>query len=275
MQDIICELQDMKHLDWAARKMLPGTPGCFLKAYEEERGRRLYYKLSNYDSYRGVFGHECVNELIVSRVMDVLGIPHVAYKLIHAQIIIDGKEQETWISVSENFRMRNEEKMAYDLYYDLQKEGNESPLEFAIRNGWGLYMYQMFCIDYLIANRDRHGSNLEVLRNDEDDSVRMAPLFDQGVSLLFSTYGDEKLLENADVMKDFPVNNYIGAKSLEYNLSLIPDGYDLKINKLRKTDKKYIFYGLEKVLSEKHIDKIWEMIWNRWCYFEQVRNKEK
>lgn len=275
MQDIICELQDMKHLDWAARKMLPGTPGCFLKAYEEERGRRLYYKLSNYDSYRGVFGHECVNELIVSRVMDVLGIPHVAYKLIHAQIIIDGKEQETWISVPENFRMRNEEKMAYDLYYDLQKEGNESPLEFAIRNGWGLYMYQMFCIDYLIANRDRHGSNLEVLRNDEDDSVRMAPLFDQGVSLLFSTYGDEKLLENADVMKDFPVNNYIGAKSLEYNLSLIPDGYDLKINKLRKTDKKYIFYGLEKVLSEKHIDKIWEMIWNRWCYFEQVRNKEK
>lgn len=34
--------------------------------------------------------------------------------------------------------------------YDLQKEDNESPLEFAIRNGWGLYMYQMFCIDYLI-----------------------------------------------------------------------------------------------------------------------------
>ena len=29
MQDIICELQDMKHLDWAARKMSPGTPGCF------------------------------------------------------------------------------------------------------------------------------------------------------------------------------------------------------------------------------------------------------
>ena len=117
--------------------------------------------------------------------MNVLGIPHVVYKLIHAQIMVDGKELETWISVSENFRRENEEKMPYDLYYDLQKEENESPLEFAVRNGWGLYMYQMFCIDYLIANRDRHGSNREVLRNDEDDSVRMAPLFDQGVSLLF------------------------------------------------------------------------------------------
>ena len=39
MQDIICELQDMKHLDWAARKMSPGTPGCFLKAYEEVEGK--------------------------------------------------------------------------------------------------------------------------------------------------------------------------------------------------------------------------------------------
>lgn len=78
--------------------------------------------------------------------MDVLEIPHVKYKLIHARVVIDGKEQETWVSVSENFRKDNEEKLAYDL----QKEDNESPLEFAIRNGWGLYMYQMFCIDYLI-----------------------------------------------------------------------------------------------------------------------------
>ena len=275
MRDIICELQDMRHLDWAARKMSPGTPGCFLKAYEEVNGKRLYYKLSNYDSYRGVFGHECVNELIVSRVMNVLGIPHVMYQLIHAQIILDGKEEETWISVSENFRKNNEEKLAYDLYYDLQKEENESPLEFAIRNGWELSMYQMFCIDYLIANRDRHGSNLEVLRNDEEDSVRIAPLFDQGVSLLFSTYGDEKLLENVDVMRDFPVNNYIGAKSLEYNLSLIPRGYNLKIHTLKKEDRDYIFKDINNILSEKHINKIWEMIWKRWCYFEKVCNQEK
>ena len=47
MQDIICELQDMRHLDWATRKMSPGTPGCFLKAYEEVNGKRLYYKYRN------------------------------------------------------------------------------------------------------------------------------------------------------------------------------------------------------------------------------------
>lgn len=275
MSKIIYDIQDLRYLDWAARKMSPGTPGCFLKAYEEVNGKRLYYKLSNYDSYRGIFGHECVNEIIVSRVMDILQIPHVPYDLIHARIIIDGKEQETWISVSENFRKDNEEKLAYDLYYDLQKEKNESPLAFAIRKGWELYMYQMFCIDYLTANRDRHGSNLEVLRNEEDDSVRMAPLFDQGVSLLFSTYGDENIIENIDVMRDFPVNNYVGARSLEYNLSLIPNGFDLKIRSLEQKDKGYIFQDIEKILSPKHIDKIWEMIWKRWCYFEEIRDKKK
>ena len=133
----------------------------------------------------------------------------------------------------------------------------------------------MFCIDYLIANRDRHGSNLEILRNEDDDTIRMAPLFDQGVSLLFSTYGDENAIENTDVMKDFPVNNYIGSRSLEYNLSLIPQGFDLKISSLKLEDKDYIFHDVEKVLSQKHMDKIWEMIWKRWCFFSEICNKKK
>ena len=95
----------------------------------------MYYKLSNYDCDRGIFGHECVNELIVSRLMDVLGIPHADYKLVYAKVRIGGREQQTWLSVSEDFRMPNQEKMPYEIYYELEKEENESPLEFAIRNG--------------------------------------------------------------------------------------------------------------------------------------------
>lgn len=275
MKDIILELQDMRYLDWAVQKVSPGTPGCFLKAYEEVNGKRVYYKLSNYDSYRGVFGHECVNELIVSRVMDILGITHVTYKLIHAQILIDNQEIETWISVSDNFRKDNEEKIAYDIFYDLQKETNETPLQFAIRNGWELYIYRMFCIDYIIANRDRHGSNLEILRNEENNKVRLAPLFDQGISLLFSSYGDENIIDNTDVMRDFPVNNFIGSRSLEYNLSFIPDGFDLQINILKPESKEYIFKDIDKILTHKHIEKLWEMIWKRWCHFGEICNKTK
>ena len=78
-----------------------------------------------------------------------------------------------------------------------------------------------------------------------------------------------------DVVEDFPVNNYIGAKSLEFNLSFIPGEFDLQINSLNEKDKKYIFRDLEAVISPMRIEKLWEMIWKRWCYFETVCNQKK
>lgn len=273
MKDLIKDLTDMTHLDWAERKFSLGTPGCFLKAYEEKQGIKIYYKLSNYDSYRGIFGHECVNELIVSRVMDVLGIPHLQYQLIHAKVCIDKKVTDTWICSSENFRRKDEEKIGFDVLYDLEKTDGESPLEFAKRFGWERYIYQMFLIDYLVANRDRHGGNIEVLR-DRDDKLRLAPLFDQGVSLVFSSYGDERQIEDFDVMKDFAVNSYIGSRSLEFNLSLIPSDFDLKIAKIKEQDQEYILSGIENVLSDVHMKKIWQMIWRRWCRYEEICDKK-
>lgn len=136
MWDFIEEIQDLTYLDWSDTKLSPGTPGSFLKSYEEIQGEKLYYKLSNYDSYRGVFGNECVNELIVSRLLDILQVEHVGYQLVHARIVVDGKQLETFISRSKNFRKENEEKIAFDLYYDLHRQIEESPLDFAIRMGW-------------------------------------------------------------------------------------------------------------------------------------------
>ena len=77
-RDFIEEIQELTDLVWTDTKISPGTQGCFLKAYREELGVRIYYKISNYDSYRGVFGHECVNELIVSRLLSVLEIEHLS-----------------------------------------------------------------------------------------------------------------------------------------------------------------------------------------------------
>ena len=275
MTDLVTELQDLRHLDWALRKMSPGTPGCFLKAYEESDERKIYYKLSNYDSYRGVYGHESVNELIVSRLLDVLDIPHVKYHLVHACLSIDGQDIKTWVSASFNFRQQDEEKIAFDIFYDMEKESKESPYEFAARYGWETYICQMICVDYLIANRDRHGGNIEVLRNLLTEQIHLAPLFDQGLSLLFSTYGDEKQIFEFDVMKDIQANNFIGSISLEYNLSLIPSEYNLQIRSLKERDCCYIMNGLENVLGNLHREKIWEMLWKRWCYFETICSQKR
>lgn len=111
MEDFIEGIQDLRYLDWVNKKISVGTPGGFLKAYEEKDGKRIYYKMSNYDSYRGIFGHECVNELIVSRLLEVFEIPHLAYQLIYARLVIDGQEHRGYITKSVNFRKENEKKI--------------------------------------------------------------------------------------------------------------------------------------------------------------------
>ena len=87
---LIREKQDLTYLSWSVYRNSSGTAGSFLKSYSELGGRKVYYKLSNFDKVQGVIGHECVNELIVDRLLTVLGIPHLSYQLIHADIMVDG-----------------------------------------------------------------------------------------------------------------------------------------------------------------------------------------
>ena len=69
---------------------------------------------------------------------------------------------------------------------EMEKQIGETPLEFCIRMGWEKTIYEMLVTDHLILNRDRHGANIEVLRDRKKRTVRLAPLFDHGLSLLFS-----------------------------------------------------------------------------------------
>ena len=91
-------------LSWSKTRNSSGTAGTFLKAYSELGGRKIYYKLSNYDIINGIIGHECVNELIVDRLLSILGIDHLHYQLIHADILLDGKIKDTYLCASEDFK---------------------------------------------------------------------------------------------------------------------------------------------------------------------------
>ena len=92
--------------------------------------------------------------------MTILGISHLPYQLIHAKILIDQKEYETWLCASKDFKQRGESKIALDAYYQAESLPNESPMDFCIRCGWESTVYEMLVVDYLILNRDRHGANL-------------------------------------------------------------------------------------------------------------------
>lgn len=265
------EKQDLTYLTWSKIRHSSGTAGSFLKAYEQIGDQKIYYKLSDYDSMKGIIGHESINEIIVDRLLTVLGVEHLSYQLIYADVIIDSKVYSTYLCASENFRKRGESKVALDAFYERNKMDGETPLEFCIRNGWEDYIYQMLVIDFLILNRDRHGANIEVLQDPKVKAIRLAPIFDNGLSLVCSAKTDD-LLEKFDVMEDKPVQCFVGSRSACENLELIPAEKHPKINQIKESDREIILEGLDDVLPANYQNKIWDMIWQRWCFYEGFRN---
>ena len=127
----------------------------------------------------------------------------------------------------------------------------------------------MLVVDFLILNRDRHGANIEVLRNARKKSLRLAPIFDHGLSLLFNCHTEEEI-NQFDVMKDRAVQCFVGSRSVQQNLMLIPKGEIPALNPLQHTHKAYLLEGLDGIIPQSLQNKIWDMIWQRWEYYENL-----
>ena len=263
---LIKEKQDLTYLSWSVYRTSSGTAGSFLKAYSELGGKKIYYKLSNFDQVNGVTGHECVNELIVDRLLTILGVPHLEYQLIHADVLVDGRIHDVYLCASEDFKAPGESKIALDAYRASEGAEQESALAFCVCRGWEDYIYRMLVVDFLILNRDRHGANMEVLKNTRKRTLRLAPLFDHGLSLLCRAEPDR--FAEFDVMRDRPCNNFIGSRSTWENLNLIPAAKLPELHSLRESDREVLLQGLDGVIPSVLQDKIWEMIWKRWCAYE-------
>ena len=270
--DIIPELTDMGYLDWSRIRKSSGTTGSFLKASEYTGSKKIYYKLSYFDRIDGITGHESINELIVDRLLTILGIEHLSYRLIHAMVRIEGKEYETWLCASEDFKEAGESKIAFDDYYDLVKEDGESPYACVRRMGFANYVHTMLVVDYLILNRDRHGANIEILRKKGGSKPLPAPLFDHGISLLYSCHNEEAV-RKFDVLADIPVQSFVGSRSALQNLALIPENERPVLRELEERDRALLFRGLNEALPEIYQEKIWDMLWKRWKTYEDMCNK--
>ena len=266
---VINEKQDLTYLKWSHIKSSSGTAGTFLKSESTLHGAKIYYKLSNFDPVKGVVGHECVNEIIVDRLLTILGVEHLSYELINADIEIEGNIYSTYLCASEDFKKRGESKIALDDYYRTNAKKGESHYDFCVREGWKEYIDRMIAVDYLILNRDRHGANIEVLRNSRAHTLRIAPLFDHGLSLLYSCMSDNDG-EQFDIMQDKRCQNFIGGYSCYENLQLIKDKTKIFENKLQESDRDIIFEGMDNILSDIFINKIWNMIYERYKIYENL-----
>ena len=254
--DIInSEPLDLTYLEFESKSYSQNTYGCFLKSFEILNGVKYYYKVSNYDMYRNVFGYESVNEYIVSRLLDCLQIEHLKYNLIYARIKVDNKEFNTYLSVSKEFKNITERKEPFDNYYYINRINDESPIDFMIRLGFKKYLYNMLFVDYIIFNRDRHGANVEILISN-NGNIRLSPLFDHGLSLLLGDYNNEKYINDYDIFKSEPTNSFFGTRSVYENLKFIESKSIIHKSDLLNKDYEYIFKNLNNIIPQYVINKI-------------------
>ena len=271
MNDIIFEIQDLRYLKWTKIRNSSGTAGSFLKAQDETGDRKIYYKLSDYDSVRGITGHECVNEIIAQRLLDVLGFEHLTYTLVHALVRIDDKEYITWLCRSSNFRKKGESKIALEDFYAMERQEGESPMDFCRRMNWENYIYGMLVTDFLISNRDRHGANIEVLIDRKRKRIRPAPLFDHGLSFMCRCQSPDEV-DDFDVMKDVKIQSFVGTGSAFDNLAMIPQSFLCSLCEIGEDKVNKMLCGLNEAIAPVYIEKIREMITRRWKYIEDIRN---
>ena len=71
-------------------------------------------------------------------------------------------------------------------------------------------------------------------------------------------------------MEDKRCQNFIGGYSCYENLDLIKGKGELFANKLKESDSRFIFAGMENILPDIFIDKIWNMIFERYKIYENL-----
>lgn len=240
-----------KNLNFTLLGTTSSSKGCFLKAYDNH----IYYKLSNYDSYFKTFGNESIYEVIAYRVGVILGLPTLEYWICKGTILVDGETLYAIFCASEDFNFDKKKKVNIETFYALEKQPEEDLFKFCERYGVLDYIYSIMIFDYIICNRDRHGANIEFLI--ENNKIQPTPIFDNGVSFLFSCNTEEDI-SKYDIRKTPRANNFIGSQDLEFNLNLIKK--KLELNAIKSSDYSFLFKDLEDLLSEKHKAKILEML---------------
>lgn len=259
-------MYNLTYLNWGITRNSPGTAGSFLKAVDIHNDKKYYYKLSNFDLYSmQEIGHEAFNEVIASRVLDLLHINHVHYSLSPAKININDKECIAHVCYSPDFKKSGETSIGFGVYYEFQKKFNpnlHTPMDLIIQHNWQQQIFDMLIADFILLNRDRHENNWEIIRN-ENNQYYPAPLFDHNLSLILENNLNK--IAAIDVLEDKPCQCFCGSFSTYSNLNLISKEYlqQWLTNNyfIKEEDYTYIFTNLE--LDPILINKTWEMLYLR------------
>lgn len=164
------------------------TDGMLQKGWIIENGKRILVK-GTYTSSR----EEPFNEWLASQISKRLGFNYCNY-------FVEWTDKTKLISKCENFVSEDEEIIsAYDVFKSEKKPNNINDYEFYIQvlekhnvPNARKNVEDMFILDYLMLNTDRHLKNFGVIRNVNTlEWVRTTPIFDTGQSMECDKYLDE------------------------------------------------------------------------------------
>jgi hypothetical protein len=136
----------------------------------------------------GLTQQEPFNEVIASKIMERMNIPHVAYGL--------QKTDNSYYSVCENFITLDTELVSAERIRSvLKKSNNDSAFTHFMKccEYLGIpnssdSINKMLTVDYIISNEDRHYNNFGAIRNAETlDWLGFAPIYDSGTSFWYQT----------------------------------------------------------------------------------------
>lgn len=230
------------------------SDGCLKKKWKIINGERCLIKAGSRPFFQQPF-----NEAIASAVCKRLEIQfYVDYKL-------DFENGEP-VSVCNNFITPDTELVsAHSLIAREQKPNNLSYYQFYVKicQEAGIEnicndLDEMFVLDYIIRNEDRHTRNFGLIRNVETlEYMGAAPLFDSGTSLLLDI-ATEDIVKHC-VNKSSPSKPFKQTHDEQIELVKFPDRFDL--TKLKGIDEEvYNILKNGNFISETRIDALCKAI---------------
>ena len=217
------------------------TDGMLKKAWIIEDGTRYLLK--------GGYKNEILqpfNEVLASMICDKLGFNHVPYTL--------DVYKDTVVSKCPCFINKDTELItAYQIRNDMKRHDNTDDYEEYIKkleeNGIPNArekIENMYILDFLIMNEDRHLNNFGIIRDVNTLKwLDVAPIFDNGMALNIQSYDDEELIISGMGRLFYEVKPFDEIIKVVHNikridvskLSDIPEEFDKLLHKYQSITK--------------------------------------
>lgn len=178
------------------------TDGRLKKAWIIKNGKRYLLK--------GGYKNEVMqpfNEVLGTMICERLSFPHTRYEL----DITSGKI----VSICECFINKDTELVtASQILYNINDKENAYEKYIQILEAKGIEkarekIEDMFILDYLIMNEDRHLNNFGIIRDVNTLKwLDIAPIFDNGQSLNILDYSDEEIVINGEGRFFYKISNF-------------------------------------------------------------------